>query len=169
MQKLPVLSLRDVEQRELEFLTATIHYDKKKKCCIASFTMTGDHSQLQDNEWQAAAMVEHLERQLFKQEKLDMYYQEFQDYLKRGVMGEVTRKDTEEHKKKDGLINFITHHGPESPHKATTKTCNSSLKNNGKGPSVNALWPKGPLCLLPMHGVLLRFCSYKGAYHLDYP
>ena len=72
-----------VEQRELELLKATIHYNEEKKCFIASYTMTGDPLQLQDNEWQASAMAARLEQQLFKQEKLDMYYQEFKDYLKR--------------------------------------------------------------------------------------
>ena len=105
-----------------------------------------------------------------KRGKLDVYCQEFQDYLDRGVLVEVSRKDIEEHKKQGGLINFISHHGVETPHKATTKTrlvSNSSLKNSGKGPSVNALWPKGPLCLQPMDGVLLRFRSYEVACHYD--
>ena len=159
-----------VEQRELELLKAAIHYDEEKKCCIASYPITGDPSQLQDNEWQAAAMAASLERQLIKRGKLDVYCQEFQDYLDRGVLVEVSRKDIEEHKKQGGLINFISHHGVETPHKATTKTrlvSNSSLKNSGRGPSVNALWPKGPLCLQPMDEVLLRFRSYKVACHYD--
>ena len=44
---------------------------------------------------------------------------------------------------------------------------NSLLKNNGNGPSVNSLWPKGPNPLRPLPETMLRFRTFPTALHFD--
>ena len=158
------------EQRELELLKNSITYDAGEKCCIVSYPIIGDLNLLTNNEWQAKAMAAGLERSLKKKDKLVNYNKEFKEYVERGVLVEVDRLEIEEWEAKGGAVNYISHHGVETPHKATTKTrlvSNPSIKNGGKGPSVNDFWPKGPLSLNPMIEVFIRFRGYKVACHFD--
>ena len=158
------------EQRELELLKKAITYDQKRKRCTVSYPILGDLSALRNNEWQAVAMASSLERQMKKKGKLECYNSEFEDYLARGVLEEVSKEEIRTWEKNGRAINFISHHGVETPHKATTKTrlvSNPSIRNGGKGPSVNDLWPKGPLSLQPMIEVFIRFRGYEVACHYD--
>ena len=158
------------EQRELEMIKKSIVYDEEKKRCVVSYPILGDTSLLKNNEWQAKAMAVSLERQLKKRDQIEAYNKEFLDYIDRKVIVTVSREEIDDWQRSGGVINYISHHGVETPHKATTKTrlvSNSSLPNAGKGPSVNAYWVKGPMSLKPMIEVFLRFRAYEVACHYD--
>ena len=158
------------EQRELVMLKDAFSYDEKLKKCVVTYPMLEDPAVLRNNEWQARAMSLSLEKQLRRKASLETYNVEFQDYIDRGVLVEVTEAEIGNWEKVGGSVNFIAHHGVETPDKATTKTrlvSNPSIRNCGKGPSINAFWPKGPLSLQPMLEVFLRFRAYEVACHYD--
>ena len=138
--------------------------------CSASYPVIGNLENLKYNEWQAVAIAESLERSLKKKGDIEQYNAEVDDFLNRGVLVEVTRSEIAKWQESGGTACFITHHCVDRPDKATTKkrlVSNSSLKNYGRGPSPNEMWPKGPNALKSMIGIFLRFRIFPVALHFD--
>ena len=76
------------------------------------------------------------------------YNKEFQEFLDRGVLRQLTKHELESW---EGPVNYISHHGVLKPGSTTTKlrvVSNSSLDNNNSGLSLNDCLPKVPNTLV---------------------
>ena len=167
------LEVSRVEKEELRMIQDNVTLDEVNQVCNARYPVIKDTSAFKNNQWQAEKMAASLEKRLAKREGgREEYNQEVQDFLDRKVIRVVTQEEIRAWELKGGKVNFVSHHAVERPDKATTKlrlVSNSSLKNSGRGPSPNSVWPKGPFGggLQPLHEVLLRFRSYEVALHSD--
>ena len=158
------------EKKELDALRQAVTLDPVNKVCRASYPEIDPELPYKDNQWQAIAMSNSMERQLKKSGLLTPYNREFQDLLDRKAVRVVKAHEISEWKERGGKISYISHHPVLTPDKATTKcriVVNSSLKNAGNGPSPNQNWPKGPNALKPMYQVFVRFRLYDVAIHFD--
>ena len=161
------------ESEELRLIKDSITLDEEKQVCTASYPVIKDTSAFRNNQWQAEKMAMSLEKQLGRSPGgREKYNAEFDDFLKRKVLREVAQSEIKAWEDAGGKVNFVSHHAVERPDKATTKlrlVSNSSLRNSGRGPSPNSVWPKGPFGggLQPLLEVLLRFRGYAKALHSD--
>ena len=118
-----------------------------------------DPNVLSDNRLQMIKRAEGLERSLKRRGLTKEYNEEFQKYIDRKVIAEVSKEELESY---SGPTNFISHHGVLQPWKVTTPlrlVSNSSQDNRGH--SLNSCLPKGPKCLGDMYKLLIKFRSYE--------
>ena len=159
------------ENEELEMIRDNIWLDKEHKCCKCTYPLIKDPTGLPYNEWQAVAMARSQRKSLIKSGQLEEYEEEINDYLRRGFLSPVTRKEIAAYQAKGGTVCFISHHAVVRLDHATTKVrlvSNSSLSIGGRGNlSPNDHWPKGPNVLKPLVEVLLRFRMNVVALHFD--
>ena len=117
------------------------------------------------------SILNSLIKNLKKNGTLNEYHEEIMDYIKRGVVSEVSRQEIKDWMALGNTACFISHHAVSRPDKATTKTClvsNSSLKIGGKDwMSPNDCWPVGPNSLKPLLDLMVRFRLYDTALHFD--
>ena len=129
----------------------------------------GDLSQLQDNRGQAIGCAVSLERKLSKNKTRELYNNEFQGYVSRGVFKELSEDEMEAW---EGPVNYISHHGVPKPSSVSTAlrvVSNSSLKNDQSGGlSYNDLLVKGPNSLQPLLQVQADFRTLPNVVTWDY-
>ena len=126
-------------------------------------TLSSEIMILQDNRAQAKKRAVSLWKSLEKQNQLEVYNDQWTDYLKRGVIVEVTLEEIEDYKK-TGPIHFIGHHAVRNSHSKSTPVrlvANSAIKNKFQGPSLNDILPKGPTVLSDLHSVMLKPRTYE--------
>ena len=122
-------------------------HDIANNCVRSTYPVIGDITKLKDNRLQVIGMEAGLEKRLIKSGELAEYNNQFQDYIDRGVLEQVSLDEIEKYKENGGYVNYIGHHGVRKDTSNTTPlrlVANSALKNCSTGPSVNDLWPKGP-------------------------
>ena len=158
--------LNKKEQEELRLLRENIFHDVDNKCVRVSYPIIGDITKLKDNRYQVVKMASGLEKRLVKSDQLSSYNEQFEDYIKRGVLVPVTKQEIQDYKDDGGFVNYVGHHGVEKETSTTTPlrmVSNSALKNCNTGPSVNDLWPKGPNSLSNLFDVFIRWRCYPVA------
>ena len=151
------------EMNELLLIQAAVKRDPDLNVVVASYPLIGDHELLQDNRAQAEKRAASLWKSLERQGQVDVYNEQWTDYLKRGVIIEVTLEEIEDYKK-TGPIHFIGHHAVKNSHSKSTPVrlvADSAMKNNFQGPSLNDILPKGPNALSDLHSVMLRSRTYE--------
>ena len=154
------------EQEEEDLMRENFAYDESQKRCIASYPVIGDISKIRDNSYQGLAVMKSQERRLLKTGNKEAFDKQFADYVKRGVLVEVSVQEIQTRKNQGKPIHFISMHGVENPGSASTPlrlVTNSALKNCSTGPSINDMWTKGPNSLNSLYQVLIRFRCYREA------
>ena len=102
---------------------------------------------------------------------LEEYNKQFDEYVSRGVLKEVSLEAIEDWKKSGGHVHYVAHHGVENPNSLSTKlriVVDSSLKNNNTGPTLSSLYCKGPNYINNLYNVLTQWRSFPevGVYDL---
>ena len=143
--------------------------DPIKQCVSIRYPTKGDLSQFKDNQGQARACAESLERRLIKNNTIEGYNIEFEGYVERGVFKELSKDEMENW---TGPVNYISHHGVPKPSSVSTAlrvVSNSSLKNTQSGGvSYNDLLVKGPNSLQPLLQVIGDFRTLLNVVTWDY-
>ena len=145
------------EEEEFRLINDSVQIKDGKTTC--SFPFVKDPNILSNNKEPMLKRSQKLEQSLKRRGLLQAYNEEFQKFVGRGVLSEVTQEEIDSY---PGPVNFISHHGVLQPHKVTTPlrlVSNSSQDNRGH--SLNSLVPKGPNSLCDMYGMLLKFRSYE--------
>ena len=164
------------EQDELEMLQKNLVHDEDKEQVSVTYPIIGDIAKMRDNRYQAISMAKGLEKKMKKKGQLDDYNAVFKEFVERGVLVPVQPEDLESWKEQrnenalDGVVHYISHHGVDSDHSATTPlrlVANSAVKNCSTGPSANDLWPKGPNSINNLLKVLIRWRTYPVALVFD--
>ena len=139
------------EAAELAMIEQNMTLDPSNNNVKIRYPAKGDLSQLRDNRGQAIGCAASLEKKLSKDKTRELYNDEFQGYVDRGVFKELSKDEMEAW---DGPVNYISHHGVPKPSSVTTAlrvVSNSSLKNDQSGGlSYNDLLVKGPNSLQPL-------------------
>lgn len=154
------------EQEELQMLRENLTHDEVNERVIAKYPIIGDLTKMKDNRYQAESMAKGLEKRLIKRNQLEAYNVVFNEYVEQGALIPVEKKEIEEWKSAGGVVHYISHHGVDNDHSATTPlrlVANSTVKNFSTGPSANDLWPKGPNSINNLLKVLFRWRTYEVA------
>ena len=109
------------EQEELAMIWKNTFLDPEKKRCFTSFPIIKETDTLFYNEAQVTAIAKSLKKSLEKNNQLEAYNAEVQDYLDREVLVPVERKEIAEWQDKGYPVCLISHHAVCRPDKATTK------------------------------------------------
>ena len=147
------------EEAELALLKQGIRLDQEKGEMQVKYPFIRDPRCLADNRHVAIAMAAKLEARLGKSGLLEQYNEEFQKFIERGAIVEVT---SEELRGWEGPMQYISHHPVIKEESGTTPmriVSNSSLRNQNT--SLNDCLAKGPNSLNDGLEVLLRFRSYQ--------
>ena len=110
-------------------------------------------------------MAEKLEVRLKREGRLTEFNDEFQGFLDRGAIREVTNSELENY---DGPVQYVSHHPVFKEGTGSTRlriVSNSSLPNSGS--SLNDCLPKGPNNINDAFKVLVNFRSYTAVLVLD--
>ena len=83
------------EAEELAAVKKNMLLDRDAKEVRFTYPLLGDPGVLEDNREQAIAMAKGLEKRLKKQGLQDKYNTEFQDYLDRGVICEISQEEAD--------------------------------------------------------------------------
>ena len=148
-----------VEEEELELLRQNIRIDTSKKRLKVRYPFVKDPARLVYNRGVAEAMAEKLEARLRRKGKLEEYHAEFQKFVDRGAVREISQEELAAY---HGPKQFISHHPVWNEDSTSTPlriVANSSLANNGT--SLNDCLPKGPNSLNDAFEILVRFREYE--------
>ena len=102
------------EQEEEDLMRENFAYDESQKRCIASYPVIGDISKIRDNSYQGLAVMKSQERRLLKTGNKEAFDKQFADYVKRGVLVEVSVQEIQTRKNQGKPIHFISMHGVET-------------------------------------------------------
>ena len=148
------MSLKD--ERELEQIEAGVSFDAEKGRWIANYPWVRRPEELPDNRKIAVQMMLSTEKKLSRNpEKAEIFHQQMEDLMDRGVARKVTKEEIEQH---EGPKYYINYHGVMNPSSVSTPfriVFNSSLKYCGS--SLNEYLAKGPSLLNSLFGILLRW------------
>ena len=79
---------------------------------------------------------------------LEIYNEQIQDYISRGVWSPIMESDLEIWKSnKNKPLHYVAHHAVYNSHSLSTpvrSVVDSTVKNCGKGPSINDVYKTGP-------------------------
>ena len=142
-----------------------IQLDKDRKELNIQYPFVKNPSCLTDNRSTALKIASRMEARLRKEGQLAAYRMEFQKFLQRGAVREVS---IEELSKYEGPKSYISHHPVYKSDSGSTPlriVANSSLANAGT--TLNECMAKGPNSLNDGMTVLLRFRSYEVAFTCD--
>ena len=145
-----------------EGMTLELPKAEEKGKITFKYPVIKDPHQLKDNYGVAVKMATKLEDCLIRNDQLEDYNDQIQDYLHRNVIEPISVEEQDTWQKQGSPLNYISHRGVEKLTSASTKlrvVSNSSLKNNGT--SYNDILPKGPNSLTPLIKALTTFRSYE--------
>ena len=160
------------EQEELKVIEENLVLDPVEECWTTPYPFKEDPSVLEDNRNQALKFMEKIEVRLKKSKsKADLFREQFNDYVNRGVFRLLTEEEMSAHK---GPVFYLTYHEVEKEDSTTTPlriVMNSSLKYKGR--SLNDILMKGPNTLNDLFTIQLKFrchiipmiCDIKKMYH----
>ena len=132
---------------------------------LCSFPFIKDPHILSNNRVPMLRRSEKLEENLRKKGLLESYNLEFNKFIERKVISEVTMDEIDNY---DGPINSISHHGVLQPTKVTTPlriVSNSSQDNRGH--SLNSCLPKGRNTLCDLYKLIIKFRCYEDGLVFD--
>ena len=166
------------EKLELQDMQDNIWHDPVEKTltCSYPFAKDGDIRAFRDNRHQALQRAESSYNSLKKKGKLDEFQEQWDDYIARGVLEEVTLEGIQDWKEQGGYVHYVATHGVVNEKSISTKlrvVVDSSLKNCYTGPRLTDLYAKGPNTINDLYTVLVRWRSFyragifdlKKAYH----
>ena len=91
--------------------------DEKAQRCFTTYPIIKDTDSIQYNEYQAVSIAKSTKKSLEKAGQLEAYEAEMQDYLTRGVLVPVSRKEIAEWQQEGNPVCFISHHAVIRPEK----------------------------------------------------
>ena len=145
------------EEEEFRMINDNVFVENGKTTC--NYPFIKDPNVLSNNRQPMLMRSQKLEQSLKRRNLLGDYNAEFQKFIDRGVVTEVSKEELHSY---DGPINYISHHGILQPLKVTTPlrlVSNSSQDNRGH--SLNSCVAKGPNSLCNMYDMLLKFRTYE--------
>ena len=145
------------EEEEFRMINDNVFVENGKTTC--NYPFIKDPNVLSNNRQPMLMRSQKLEQSLKRRNLLGDYNAEFQKFIDRGVVTEVSKEELHSY---DGPINYISHHGVLQPLKITTPlrlVSNSSQDNRGH--SLNSCVAKGPNSLCNMYDMLLKFRTYE--------
>ena len=160
-------------QENLDYLKMEklLTHDPATNTLKAEYLIKGDESLFQDNRAQVLTRQTRFFNSLKKDGLVDSYNKEFQDYVDRGVVSEVSQEEIKIWQQKGGYIHYVLHHGVRKVgEKVSTKlriVVDGSLRNNYTGPRLNDLWAKGPKCINDIYHCLTTWRSFEVALVYD--
>ena len=83
--------MTQTEAAELAMIEQNVTVDTENNCVRIRYPTKGDLSQFKDNQKQAKACAESLERKLTKNNTRELYNSEFEGYVDRGVFKGILR------------------------------------------------------------------------------
>ena len=89
---------------------------------------------------------------------------QIRDYIRRGVISEISLEAVEEWKGQENPVHYVTHHGVQNSHSKSTPlrvVVNSATKNCFNGPDLNSLFAKGPNSINSLYRVLIRWREFE--------
>ena len=149
------------EQEELTLIEENISVNLFNKKVTFKYPYIKDINLLHDNRRQAISIASKLEARLRTKSELENYNKELQEFIRRGVLHELTKEELEYW---DGPINYNSHYGVLKPGSTITKlrvVSNSSLDNNNYCLSLNDCLPKGPNTLVPLVKSTIAWRTYQ--------
>ena len=149
-----IISCQEEEEFRLIDKGVTVKDGKTK----LTFPFIKNPNVLSNNRVPMLRRSQKLEQNLQKRGLLENYNTEFNKFLERNVISEVSQEELDSY---GGPKNYISHHGVLQPWKITTPlriVSNSSQDNYGH--SLNSCLPKGPNCLSDMYKIQLGFRSH---------
>lgn len=142
------------EERELKLIEEGLSHNGDH--WVAQYPWVRDPRELPDNREVALKMLKDTEKRLQRDgSHLQMYKEQINDMLQRGVARKLTQTELDEY---DGPVHYLSHHAVLKPESASTPcriVFNSSARYQGH--SLNDYWAKGPDLMNNMLGILLRF------------
>ena len=145
------------EEEELKMIDDGIEVNNGQTKCRYPFIK--DPNILSDNREAMIKRAGSMEKSLEKKGLRKAYNDEFQKFIERKVISEISKEELDSY---PGPINVISHHGVLQPRSETTpyRIVYNSSQDNG-GVSLNQCLPKGPNCLTDIYGNLLKFRTYE--------
>ena len=166
------------EKLELQDMQDNIWHDPVEKTITVSypFAQGSDIRAFRDNRHQALQRAESSYNSLKKKGKLGEFQEQWDDYIARGVLEEVTESEIQDWKEQGGYVHYVATHGVVNEKSISTKlrvVVDSSLKNCYTGPRLTELYAKGPNTINDLYTVLIKWRSFhkagvfdlKKAYH----
>ena len=155
------MTLKD--ERELQQIEAGLKFDENGGNWLAAYPWIRSPTELPNNRKFAIKMMLATERRLQRDsKKADVFKQQMEDLLRRGVARVVTEEEF------DGYVGpkyYINYHGVMNPSSTSTPfriVFNSSAKYCGS--SLNEFLAKGPSLLNSLLGILLRWRQNQFGY-----
>ena len=139
--------------------------NKQERTLNVAYPYIKDPAALRNNRGAVTKMAEKLEVRLKREGRLAEYNTEFQGFLDRGAIREVSDSELDEY---NGPTQYVSHHPVYKEGTGSTRlriVSNSSLPNSGT--SLNDCMPRGPNNINDAFQVLIRFRSYTAVLVLD--
>ena len=158
------------EQFELDQMREGLKYNREEKFVTVKYPVIGDPTLFRDNYNQVTATAASLWKRLEKLDQLQIYNQQIQDYILRGVIRETSIEDVEAWKAQGKPVHYVSHHGVQNSHSKSTPlrvVVNSATKNCNSGPSLNQYYGKGPNSINSLYSVLMRWREFDHALVYD--
>ena len=152
--------LSRIDQYQYSVIRNNLSLDPVNDCFTTPYPYEREPTVLEDNRFQALALMEKTEKRLSRNPTYaSKYCEQFQDFIDRGVISEITDQEMTEY---DGPVYYVSHHKVFKPGSTSTPVrivINSSLQY--KGVSLNDILMKGPNFLQNLYGIQLRLREHK--------